>query len=99
MEPNEIARTVGAVLGSFIFITVISRVIWFVLAKVMKTGDRVAMWIAFAGSVSALLLRATSTSNPPDILRTVSQAIAAIMYLLLDWRIAVLRDRENKPTV
>ena len=94
MSGEYIAHYVGVVLGAFIFVTIVSRPVWYIITKV---GDaRAAMIVALCWIVLILILRWTSATRQFDIVHEISLVIAVLMWLLLDWRVALERERKKK---
>lgn len=85
MQPELIAKAIGEILGSFILVTIISRLIWYLLTKTKLASLRLAMLITFIGTVLLLFSLWTSATQSFDVIRISALASATLLWLFLDW--------------
>lgn len=93
MQAENVAHYVGVVLGAFIFVTIVSRVIWYFATKL--AGERCGMIAAFCSILLILTLRLTSSTWRLDVVYEIALAAAMLMYLFLDWRIVLSHERKK----
>lgn len=96
MSAEIVAHYLGVILGAFVVISIFSRLAWYIASKI--GGARVGMVAALCFAILILILRWTSTARPLDVVHEFASVVAVLMWLFLDWRIALEREqKQNTP--
>src|SRR5258706_10271124 len=96
MNTKIVAHYLGVILGAFILISIFSRLAWYIASKI--GGARVGMIAALCFAILILIFRWRSTARPLDVVHEVASVVAVLMWLFLDWRVALEREqKQNTP--